>query len=31
MELKQLTEQIIGAAMEVHIAPGPGLLESSYF
>lgn len=26
----ELTEQIIGAAMEVHKAVGPGLLESAY-
>lgn len=30
MELNQITEQIIGAAMEVHKAIGPGLLESAY-
>jgi GxxExxY protein len=29
-ELNQLTEQIIGAAIEVHRALGPGLLESAY-
>ena len=28
--LNQLTDAIIGAAMEVHRALGPGLLESSY-
>jgi GxxExxY protein len=28
--LKKLTEEIIGAAIEVHKALGPGLLESSY-
>lgn len=27
---QELTEQIIGAAMEVHRAIGPGLLESAY-
>lgn len=27
---KELTEQIIGAAIEVHRALGPGLLESAY-
>ncbi len=27
---EELTEQIIGAAIEVHRALGPGLLESSY-
>jgi GxxExxY protein len=27
---KELTEQIIGSAIEVHRAPGPGLLESVY-
>jgi len=30
IELNQLTEQIIGAAIEVHKAVGPGLLESAY-
>lgn len=29
-ELNQLTEAIIGAAIEVHRTLGPGLLESSY-
>lgn len=28
--LNRLTEQIIGAAVEVHRALGPGLLESAY-
>ncbi|HVS53169.1 MAG TPA: GxxExxY protein [Opitutaceae bacterium] len=28
--LNQLTEQIIGAAIEVHREKGPGLLESAY-
>ncbi len=28
--LNQLTEKAIGAAMEVHAALGPGLLESAY-
>jgi GxxExxY protein len=28
--LKKLTEKIIGAAIEVHRALGPGLLESTY-
>ena len=27
---KELTEKIIGAAIEVHKALGPGLLESAY-
>lgn len=30
MELNEVTRQIIGAAVEVHRALGPGLLESSY-
>ena len=30
MEINQITEKIIGAAIEVHKALGPGLLESSY-
>ncbi len=30
MDLNQLTSQIIGAAIEVHKALGPGLLESTY-
>ncbi len=30
MELNKVTEQIIGAAIEVHKALGPGLLESAY-
>ena len=30
MEVNQLTEATIGAAMEVHRALGPGLLESTY-
>ena len=29
-EVNQLTEQIIGAAIEVHRTLGPGLLESAY-
>jgi len=28
--LNSITEQIIGAAIEVHRAVGPGLLESAY-
>jgi GxxExxY protein len=30
MERNRITEQIIGAAIEVHRALGPGLLESAY-
>lgn len=30
MEINELTETIIGAAIEVHRALGPGLLESAY-
>ncbi|MBP7569078.1 MAG: GxxExxY protein [Acidobacteria bacterium] len=30
MGLNQMTEQVIGAAIEVHRALGPGLLESAY-
>ncbi len=30
MELDKITEQIIGSAIEVHRALGPGLLESAY-
>ena len=30
MELNEVTEQIIGAAIEGHKALGPGLLESAY-
>ncbi|HYV07414.1 MAG TPA: GxxExxY protein, partial [Blastocatellia bacterium] len=30
MTINQLTHEIIGAAMEVHRALGPGLLESAY-
>ena len=30
MELDQLTQRIIGAAIEVHRQLGPGLLESTY-
>lgn len=30
MEVNKVTQQIIGAAIEVHRAIGPGLLESAY-
>jgi len=30
MEINKITEQIIGAAIEVHRYSGPGLLESAY-
>ncbi|MBK9315060.1 MAG: GxxExxY protein [Acidobacteria bacterium] len=30
MELNEITEKIIGAAIDVHRALGPGLLESAY-
>jgi GxxExxY protein len=30
MEINQITETIIGAAIEVHRSLGPGLLESAY-
>ena len=30
MEINQITERIIGAAIRVHRALGPGLLESTY-
>jgi GxxExxY protein len=30
MDLNQLTESVIGAAIEVHRTLGPGLLESAY-
>ena len=30
MSLNEITARIIGAAIEVHIALGPGLLESAY-
>lgn len=30
MEINEITEKVIGAAIEVHRALGPGLLESAY-
>jgi len=30
MDINQLTGKVIGAAIEVHQALGPGLLESAY-
>src|SRR5262245_4759527 len=30
LKCEELTAQILGAAIEVHRAPGPGLLESAY-
>lgn len=30
MEINQITEKIIGAAIEIHKTLGPGLLESAY-
>jgi GxxExxY protein len=30
MEINEITEEIIGASIEVHRALGPGLLESTY-
>jgi GxxExxY protein len=30
MELNKITEQVIGAAIEIHKTIGPGLLESAY-
>jgi len=30
MEINQLTEQVIGACIEIHKTLGPGLLESAY-